>query len=562
MLQRLYVKNLALIEEIEVEFRDGLNILTGETGAGKSIILGSINLALGARYSKDLLRKGAEYGFVELGFQVENERQLLRLKELDIYPEEGSVVLSRRLMEGRSVSRINGETVTMALLKKVAEILIDIHGQHEHQSLLYKKNHLSIVDAFAKEDLGNLKKEMEETYREYRKWKKELEDADLDEASRAKELSFLQFETKEIEDAELKEGEDEELERAYRFMLNSKKIADGVSEAYAFTSEEDANASESLSRAIRALGDVKDYDEAVAGLYEQLSEIDSLLNDFNRDLSDYRASCECSEEELYETENRLNEINHLKLKYGNQISDILAYYEEQIKKIQKLEDYEAYIQSLNTNCAKAKIKMEETAEKLTKIRKKQAKLLEKSIGDSLKELNFADVKFEISILPTEHCSPDGMDEVEFMISMNPGQPVRPLANVASGGELSRIMLAIKTVLADKDDTETLIFDEIDVGISGRTAQKVSEKMALIGREHQVICITHLAQIAAMADHHYMISKTVGNMDTTTGIRKLNDVESIEELARILGGAKITDAVLQNAKEMKDLACQVKEKERS
>lgn len=562
MLQRLYVKNLALIEEIEVEFRDGLNILTGETGAGKSIILGSINLALGARYSKDLLRKGAEYGFVELGFQVENERQLLRLKELDIYPEEGSVVLSRRLMEGRSVSRINGETVTMALLKKVAEILIDIHGQHEHQSLLYKKNHLSIVDAFAKEDLGNLKKEMEEAYREYRKWKKELEDADLDEASRAKELSFLQFETKEIEDAELKEGEDEELENAYRFMLNSKKIADGVSEAYAFTSEEDANASESLSRAIRALGDVKDYDEAVAGLYEQLSEIDSLLNDFNRDLSDYRASCECSEEELYETENRLNEINHLKLKYGNQISDILAYYEEQIKKIQKLEDYETYIQSLNTNCAKAKTKMEKTAEKLTKIRKKQAKMLEKSIGDSLKELNFADVKFEISILPTEHCSPDGMDEVEFMISMNPGQPVRPLANVASGGELSRIMLAIKTVLADKDDTETLIFDEIDVGISGRTAQKVSEKMALIGRDHQVICITHLAQIAAMADHHYMISKTVGNMDTTTGIRKLNDAQSIEELARILGGAKITDAVLQNAKEMKDLACQVKEKERS
>lgn len=562
MLQRLYVKNLALIEEIEVEFRDGLNILTGETGAGKSIILGSINLALGARYSKDLLRKGAEYGFVELGFQVENERQLLRLKELDIYPEEGSVVLSRRLMEGRSVSRINGETVTMALLKKVAEILIDIHGQHEHQSLLYKKNHLSIVDAFAKEDLGNLKKEMEEAYREYRKWKKELEDADLDEASRAKELSFLQFETKEIEDAELKEGEDEELENAYRFMLNSKKIADGVSEAYAFTSEEDANASESLSRAIRALGDVKDYDEAVAGLYKQLSEIDSLLNDFNRDLSDYRASCECSEEELYETENRLNEINHLKLKYGNQISDILAYYEEQIKKIQKLEDYETYIQSLNTNCAKAKTKMEKTAEKLTKIRKKQAKMLEKSIGDSLKELNFADVKFEISILPTEHCSSDGMDEVEFMISMNPGQPVRPLANVASGGELSRIMLAIKTVLADKDDTETLIFDEIDVGISGRTAQKVSEKMALIGRDHQVICITHLAQIAAMADHHYMISKTVGNMDTTTGIRKLNDAQSIEELARILGGAKITDAVLQNAKEMKDLACQVKEKERS
>ena len=557
MLQRLYVKNLALIDEIEVELKDGLNILTGETGAGKSIILGSVNLALGARYSKDMLRKGAEYGFVELNFQIENEKQLRRLKELDIYPEDGMVVLSRRLMEGRSVSRINGETVTMALLKEVASVLIDIHGQHEHQSLLYRKNHLAIVDAFAKDDISELKKEMNENYREYRSWKKELEEADLDEASRAKELSFLQFETEEIEKAELREGEDEELETAYRFMVNSKKLADGAAEAYAITSQEEGNASESLSRAIRALGEIRDYDDTVQGLFDQLSEIDSLLNDFNRDLSEYRDSCECSEEELYETEQRLNEINHLKLKYGSQISDILSYYDEQQEKIKKLEDYENYIRSLNENCQKAKEKMEKTAGKLSVIRRKQAKTLEKSIGESLKELNFADVKFEIQFRTLDVCTPAGMDEVEFMISMNPGQPVRPLANVASGGELSRIMLAIKTVLADKDDTETLIFDEIDVGISGRTAQKVSEKMALIGRNHQVICITHLAQIAAMADHHFMIEKTVGNLDTTTGIRELTGEESVEELARILGGAKITDAVRENAKEMKTLADQMK-----
>ena len=557
MLQRLYVKNLALIDEIEVELKDGLNILTGETGAGKSIILGSVNLALGARYSKDMLRKGAEYGFVELNFQIENEKQLRRLKELDIYPEDGMVVLSRRLMEGRSVSRINGETVTMALLKEVASVLIDIHGQHEHQSLLYRKNHLAIVDAFAKDDISELKKEMNENYREYRSWKKELEEADLDEASRAKELSFLQFETEEIEKAELREGEDDELETAYRFMVNSKKLADGAAEAYAFTSQEEGNASESLSRAIRALGEIRDYDDTVQGLFDQLSEIDSLLNDFNRDLSEYRDSCECSEEELYETEQRLNEINHLKLKYGSQISDILSYYDEQQEKIKKLEDYENYIRSLNENCQKAKEKMEKTAGKLSVIRRKQAKTLEKSIGESLKELNFADVKFEIQFRTLDACTPAGMDEVEFMISMNPGQPVRPLANVASGGELSRIMLAIKTVLADKDDTETLIFDEIDVGISGRTAQKVSEKMALIGRNHQVICITHLAQIAAMADHHFMIEKTVGNLDTTTGIRELTEKESVEELARILGGAKITDAVRENAKEMKTLADQMK-----
>ena len=553
MLQRLYVKNLALIDEIEVELKDGLNILTGETGAGKSIILGSVNLALGARYSKDMLRKGAEYGFVELNFQIENAKQLHRLKELDVYPEDGMVVLSRRLMEGRSVSRINGETVTMTLLKEVASVLIDIHGQHEHQSLLYKKNHLAIVDAFAKDEISELKKKITENYREYRSWMKELEEADQDEASRAKELSFLQFETEEIEKAELREGEDVELETAYRFIVNSKKLA----EAYAFTSQEEGNASESLSRAIRALGEIRDYDDTVQGLFDQLSEIDSLLNDFNRDLSEYRDSCECSEEELYETEQRLNEINHLKLKYGSQISDILSYYDEQQEKIKKLEDYENYIRSLNENCQKAKEKMEKTAGKLSEIRRKQAKTLEKSIRESLKELNFADVKFEIQFRTLDACTPAGMDEVEFMISMNPGQPVRPLTNVASGGELSRIMLAIKTVLADKDDTETLIFDEIDVGISGRTAQKVSEKMALIGRNHQVICITHLAQIAAMADHHFMIEKTVGNLDTTTGIHELTEEESVEELARILGGAKITDAVRENAKEMKTLARQMK-----
>lgn len=557
MLQRLYVKNLALIDEIEVELKDGLNILTGETGAGKSIILGSVNLALGARYSKDMLRKGAEYGFVELNFQIENAKQLHRLKELDVYPEDGMVVLSRRLVEGRSVSRINGETVTMTLLKEVASVLIDIHGQHEHQSLLYKKNHLAIVDAFAKDEISELKKKITENYREYRSWMKELEEADQDEASRAKELSFLQFETEEIEKAELREGEDVELETAYRFIVNGKKLADGAAEAYAFTSQEEGNASESLSRAIRALGEIRDYDDTVQGLFDQLSEIDSLLNDFNRDLSEYRDSCECSEEELYETEQRLNEINHLKLKYGSQISDILSYYDEQQEKIKKLEDYENYIRSLNENCQKAKEKMEKTAGKLSEIRRKQAKTLEKSIGESLKELNFADVKFEIQFRTLDACTPAGMDEVEFMISMNPGQPVRPLTNVASGGELSRIMLAIKTVLADKDDTETLIFDEIDVGISGRTAQKVSEKMALIGRNHQVICITHLAQIAAMADHHFMIEKTVGNLDTTTGIHELTEEESVEELARILGGAKITDAVRENAKEMKTLARQMK-----
>ncbi len=319
MLQNLHVKNLALIDEIEVEFGDGLNILTGETGAGKSIILGSVNLALGGRYTKDILRQGAEYGFVELTFQVENEHQIRELKELDIYPEDGTVVLSRRLMEKRSISRINGETVPIALLKEAASILIDIHGQHEHQSLLYKKNHLGIVDAFARETAAVVKQKVLEAYKAYKACEKELDEMETDEAQRAKELSFLKFETGEIREADLKTGEDEDLEELYRRIVNSKRIAECVSEAYLYTSEGNDSASENLSRAIRAVSEIVEYDERASQLYDQLVEIDSLLNDFNRELADYADECEFSDEEFHDTEERLNEINHLKTKYGNTI---------------------------------------------------------------------------------------------------------------------------------------------------------------------------------------------------------------------------------------------------
>ena len=557
MLQNLHVKNLALIDEIEVEFKDGLNILTGETGAGKSIILGSISLALGGRYTKDILRQGAEYGFVELTFLVENESQQKKLKELDIFPEEGMVTLSRRLMAGRSVSRINGETVQMGLLKEASSILIDIHGQHEHQSLLYKKNHLGIVDAFAKEYLAEDKEKAAQAYKAYKACEKELKEAEADESQRAKELSFLKFEVSEIQEAHLLPGEDEELESLYRRMTNSKKIADSVNEAYLYTSEGGGNASEALSRAIRALSEASEYDDRAAQLYGQLVEVDSLLNDFNRELADYSKTCEFSDEEFYETENRLNEINHLKTKYGDTIEKILDYCASREERIGILEDFDNYILRLKDQCAKAEEVLRQSTARLTKIRKKQAKILEEAIEEGLKDLNFENVKFRIQFESTKDYTAEGMDDIEFMISLNPGQPVKPLAGVASGGELSRIMLAIKTVMAKRDDIETLIFDEIDVGISGRTAQKVSEKMAFIGTKHQVICITHLAQIAAMADHHYMIEKSTKKGDTKTSIELLDEKRSIEELARILGGAKITDTVVQSAVEMKELAKQTK-----
>lgn len=558
MLHNLYVKNLALIDEIEVEFSKGLNILTGETGAGKSIILGSINLALGGRYSADMIRKGADYGYVELTFFVENDAQIEELKKREIAVEEGVVVLSRKLMNKRSISKINGETVTASLLKEISAILIDIHGQHEHQSLLYKKNHLSILDAFAKEDIGVWKQQTAAAYQLYKTYKKELQEAVVDEKERKKEVHFLEFEIHEIQSAELKPNEDEQLEEAYRRMVNGQKIIENLEEAYEYTANMSGhNASETLSRALRCMQDAANYDEQASRLFEQLSELDGLLNDFNRELADYRSAFEFSEETFFETEKRLNEINHLKAKYGNSIEEIVAYCEEKEERLLKLQDYDSYLESLEKKLQEAEQTLEDCAEKLSQVRKKEAEKLTEAIRMGLMDLNFLDVQFELVFRELEEYTALGKDEVEFMISMNIGEPVRALGDVASGGELSRIMLAIKSVMAEKDQIETLIFDEIDVGISGRTAQKVSEKMALIGKNHQVICITHLAQIAAMADAHYAIEKRVEDGVTKSQISRLSEKEEIEELARILGGAEITDKVLENAAEMKELARRAK-----
>lgn len=558
MLQNLHVKNLALIDEAEVDFKEGLNILTGETGAGKSIILGSVNLALGGKYSADMLRKGASFGLVELTFTVDKESRVRALEDLDIFPEDGHIILSRKLMEGRSVSRINGETVSMNKLKAAAEILIDIHGQHEHQSLLYKKNHLTILDAFAKETVEKLKDNVKCAYAKYKKHKEELDREALDEAERAKEMDFLEFEISQIRKAEIKPGEDELLEEQYKRIVNSKKIAENVEEAYGYTGYNgNGSVGDALSRAVRCMQDAAHYDGGAASLYGQILEIDNLLNDFNREISEYQRSLEFSEEEFYEIETRLNELNRLKEKYGNSLEDVISYCEEKEKRLEQLRDYDIYLEKLQADYNDALAQLEKASARLSAKRKEQAKLLSRAITEGLLDLNFLDVQFKISFEELSEFTPNGKDGVEFLISMNPGEPVKPLWEIASGGELSRIMLAIKTVLADKDEIETLIFDEIDVGISGRTAQKVSEKMRVIGKKRQVICITHLAQIAAMADTHFAIEKSAAGGKTKTRIWELNEKESIQELARILGGAEITDTVIQSAVEMKKLAKTVK-----
>lgn len=554
MLQNLHVKNIALIDETEVDFGQGLNILTGETGAGKSILLGSVGLALGGKYSSDLLRNGAENGLVELTFSVDDGQIRQKLEEMDIIPDDGMVTLTRKFTGSRSISRINGETVNTGKLKEAAELLIDIHGQHDNKTLLQRKNHLVLLDLFGRKEIAPIKSEMSKCYKEYRAICKKEEETSLNDEERRRELSLYEFEVHEIEEAALRENEDEELEETYRRMTESRKIMDAVAQTYRYTCEDSsANAGDCLTRAIRAFREAAEFDEEGDRLCALLMDVDSLLNDFNRELSEYASKFEFSEEEFKETEERLNLINHLKAKYGSSVSDVLAYCESKRHRIEQLNDYDAYIKQIEEEKEKALKKVERVTKKLHDVRNRYKTVFADEICIHLKELNFLDTRFEIHLKDAGQFSANGKDEAEFYLALNPGEPVKPLENIASGGELSRIMLAIKTVLADAEDTPTLIFDEIDAGISGVTAAKVGEKLKLIGKSRQVICITHLSQIAAVADSHFLIEKSAENESVKTRIRLLNEEDSVKELARILGGDKITSSIMESAREMKEMA---------
>lgn len=557
MLQNLHVKNLALIDECEVEFSDGLNILSGETGAGKSIIIGSINLALGEKVSKEMLRDNEKPAFVELIFSVEDKKIIEDLRELDVEVEDGCVILSRKITRSRAVGRVNGEAVSVSRMKEIASYLIDIHGQHEHQSLLSKKKHLDILDEYAKQSLGDKKQQLSVTYKAYRALKDEYEKSNIDNEDRSRELSFLEYEVKEIEEASLVPGEDEELEAQFRKFSNGKKIMEGVNAAYSATGGEMESASELIGRAVRELSLVSGYDTDVEALESQLSEIDSLLSDFNHEISGYISQAEFDEETFYETQKRLDEINHLKSKYGNSIDDILISLNEKRERISVLNDYDSYLQKLEQQLAKKEKELAQISDEVSEIRQRSAVKLVSEIKSALNDLNFLDVQFDMQFDRLPDYTANGIDAPEFLISTNPGEPLKPLGRVASGGELSRIMLGIKTIMAENDHIESLIFDEIDSGISGRTAQMVSEKMNELGRNHQIICITHLPQIAAMADAHFLIEKAVENKSTVSRIRRLTDNDSVAELARMLGGAKITDTVMESAREMKALAMEKK-----
>ena len=551
MLLELHVKNLALIETADVELEDGLNILTGETGAGKSIMIGSVNLALGQKASKEMIRNGAEYAYVELVFSVDPEKEDA-LRALDVMPDEnGTLIISRKIMPSRSLSRINDEAVTAARLKQVTSLLIGIHGQHEHQSLLHASKHLEILDTYAKSRVQQLKIQTASLYAEYISLEKQLSQLDTDNESRRREADFLRFEIEEIENAQLKAGEEECLAACCRKYGNARRIMENLSAAYR------AVDTEAVGNALHQVCEVAEFDPELKAIQDQLYDAEAVLLDAHHAIGEYLEQLDFDEQAYREAQDRLDLIRGLEAKYGAGVEQIEKALEEKKNRLEQLEHFDEYRMQLEQQYQKAEKALEAVSAELSAVRQEEAKKLAEKIRAGLIDLNFLDVRFSMEFRRLSHYTASGFDEAEFVISTNPGEPERSLGQVASGGELSRIMLAIKTVLADSDDIPTLIFDEIDTGISGRTAQRVAEKLAVIARNHQVICITHLPQIASMADCHFEIKKSTDGASTKTRITRLKEDEVVAELARLLGGAQITDAVLQNAREMKELAWQTK-----
>lgn len=552
MLTNVHIKNLALIEEAEIDFQRGLNIMTGETGAGKSIIIGAINLALGEKANKSMIRTGSASALVELGFRSSDPNVFAILDNLGIDRDGENITITRKISQESSVSKINGESVTLANLKRVTSLLVDIHGQHDHQSLLNPARHMEILDDFAGAPVKSVKAELSSALSSYRRLREEFKKYDLDQEALARELSLAEYEAGEIESAELVPGEDGQLQAAYAAMSKAEKTSDILNKILYSFSDEAAGISNTVSLLSKDMEDAFSIDPDLWELKSSLTDIDSIIKDFSRDLSRYVNENSFDREAFHNITERLNLINRLKNKYGSTIEDILSYGENCRKRLDEAASFEENKERLHSELNAAKSRINALAKELSDRRKAAAARLTPLITDNLKDLNFLNVHFEINFTLSEKISASGFDRVRFLISLNPGEPLKPLDSVASGGELSRIMLALKSALAENDRIETLIFDEIDTGISGNTAAKVSDKLRSLSQGHQIICITHLPQIAARADHHFLIEKAVSEGSTITGIRPLGPDESIGELAKMISGTDVTPAALEHAKELKGL----------
>lgn len=561
MLINVNVKNLALIKETDIYFGEGLNILTGETGAGKSIIIGSILIALGGKISKDMIRDEKKEALAELVFELNNKDTIEKLKLAGVSDiDNGELIISRKIVNGRSTTKVNGETFTAANLKNVTEFLIDIHGQHDHQSILKKDKQLAILDDYAGDNIISHKDNIKKEFQNYISLKNELKAFDIDDSAKEREMSFCQFEIDEINNAHLKKGEFEEVEEKYKKMSSAKDIIEKMNEIYELMGGSGYEGiSDKISEAYRISETISEYDAEINSISSSLADIESICQDVTRAIKYYADTINFDEEETKNTEERLDEINRLRQKYekkkisNDAVDNILAYRDEQQKKLDDLINFETKKNEIINKIADSEKALSKESLELSKLRKKYAKEFSNAVIDVLKGLNFLDINFEIEFKELSTFTSNGKDEITFLISTNPGENLKPLTNIASGGELSRIMLGIKTIMASKDEIETLIFDEIDTGISGKTAGMVANRMKEVSRNHQIICITHLPQIASKADNHYLIEKYADDNTTQTRINKLDYDESVNELARMLGGEEITKTAIDNAREMKELA---------
>ncbi len=547
MLRQLYVKNLALIEELRVEFSEGLNILTGETGAGKSLLLGSVNLALGQKANKDMIRHGRDSAMVELVFSDLTKEEEERLRELGVEVEEGQLILYRKIAEKKSEIRLNDRIVTLSFLRQVTEQLMDVHGQNEHQSLLREGTHLEILDAFLSPRGIMAKEAVKAAYQSFQRERARKQEFSLDERARLREMDILKYEISEIEEISPEEGEEERLEEEFRTLSHSENIVSALEEA------EEALEQSEITAALKRVESAETYDSTLSDLKDSLYDLDAILSDCKRNIRSYLSRHEANPERLSELTERLDSIRRLFQKYGSSVQHLAETLEEKKARLQTLEDFSREKEKWESSVREKEEKLLEACTALREERRKTAKTLTGKIKAELLEMGFLQVDLSMAFEALSAPGENGQDSAEFLISLNPGEPLRPLREVASGGELSRIMLSIKTVMADRDRVPTLLFDEVDAGISGRTAEKVSEKLKKIAKTHQVLLITHLPQIAAKADHHYLIEKRVEKGSTRTELSCLSEEQSLMELARLLSGDRVTDAVLANARELKRLA---------
>lgn len=561
MLLELRIKNFALIDELNLNFSQGFNVLTGETGAGKSILIDSVNFLVGEKFNKEIIRTGCDFAFVEGIFEIKN-REIFKILEGYGIESDDYLVIAREINQNnKSIIRINGRTTNLSIIREISKLLIDIHGQHEHQSLLDESKHIDILDSFCGNDFKRIKDEYRKVFDKVKQIEKDLEKLTQDEQYRLRKIDLLKFQTQEIQEANLKDGEEQELIQRRDILKNSEKIYSCLNTAYQkiYENELYESAFDSIGSALASIENIAEYDSKLNDIKQNLEDVYYKLQDAVENIRDYRDKIEYNDYELNEIEDRLDLINKLKRKYGNSIEEILNYYSNIEKELVDLEKSDELIEELENQLKLENEKLHNLSNNITSIRRNTAIYLKQKIEAELKYLGMERAIFEVQVEEKEKYVYNGNNEVKFMITSNPGEPLRPLHKVASGGEISRIMLAIKSVVADVDEIPVLIFDEIDTGISGRTAQSVAEKMILISKNHQILCVTHLPQIASMADKHFKIQKNVIDDKTVTRVKDLQNEERIEEIARMLGGAIVTELTKVNAKEIIELAEQLKVK---